>query len=102
MSSILPTKAPTPRIKNQRTKPEPWRSAKCVPSQPPAILAAAKGKAWLFFGEVSSKSCFFYKEEFEGCLADGTLTNAIDFGTIGAAAGVPGNSLIEIDVIAYI
>ena len=35
----------------------------------------AKGKAWLFFGEVSSKSCFFYKEEFEAYLADGTLTN---------------------------
>ncbi|WP_395746238.1 sulfite reductase flavoprotein subunit alpha [Prosthecobacter sp.] len=34
----------------------------------------AKGKAWLFFGEVSSKSCFFYKEEFEGYLAEGTLT----------------------------
>jgi sulfite reductase (NADPH) flavoprotein alpha-component len=34
----------------------------------------AKGKAWLFFGEVSSKSCFFYKDEFEGYLADGTLT----------------------------
>lgn len=35
----------------------------------------AKGKAWLFFGEVSAKSCFFYKEEFEAYLADGTLTN---------------------------
>ena len=35
---------------------------------------SAKGKAWLFFGEVSSKSCFFYKEEFEAYLADGTLT----------------------------
>jgi len=34
---------------------------------------AAKGKAWLFFGEVSEKSCFFYKDEFEGYLADGTL-----------------------------
>lgn len=34
----------------------------------------AKGKAWLFFGEVSAKSCFFYKEEFEAYLADGTLT----------------------------
>ncbi len=33
----------------------------------------AKGKAWLFFGEVSEKSCFFYKEEFEGYLQDGTL-----------------------------
>jgi sulfite reductase (NADPH) flavoprotein alpha-component len=35
---------------------------------------SAKGKAWLFFGEVSSKSCFFYKDEFEAYLADGTLT----------------------------
>lgn len=35
----------------------------------------AKGKAWLFFGEVSEKTCFFYKEEFESYLADGTLTN---------------------------
>lgn len=35
---------------------------------------AAKGKAWLFFGEVSAKSCFFYKEEFDAYLADGTLT----------------------------
>jgi sulfite reductase (NADPH) flavoprotein alpha-component len=34
----------------------------------------AKGKAWLFFGEVSSKSCFFYQDEFEAYLADGTLT----------------------------
>ncbi len=34
----------------------------------------AQGKAWLFFGEVSSKSCFFYKDEFDAYLADGTLT----------------------------
>jgi sulfite reductase (NADPH) flavoprotein alpha-component len=34
----------------------------------------AQGKSWLFFGEVSSKSCFFYQEEFEAYLADGTLT----------------------------
>ena len=33
----------------------------------------AKGKAWLFFGEVSEKSCYFYKDEFEGWLGDGTL-----------------------------
>lgn len=33
----------------------------------------AKGKAWLFFGEVSEKTCFFYKDQFEGYLADGTL-----------------------------
>lgn len=34
----------------------------------------AKGKAWLFFGEINRASCFFYEEEFEGYLADGTLT----------------------------
>lgn len=33
----------------------------------------AKGKAWLFFGEVSAKSCYFYKDEFDAYLADGTL-----------------------------
>jgi sulfite reductase (NADPH) flavoprotein alpha-component len=35
--------------------------------------AGAKGRAWLFFGEVSAASCFFYKDEFEAWLADGTL-----------------------------
>jgi sulfite reductase (NADPH) flavoprotein alpha-component len=35
---------------------------------------AAKGKAWLFFGEVNCSTCYFYKDEFEGYLADGTLT----------------------------
>ena len=35
---------------------------------------AAKGKAWLFFGEVSEKSCYFYRDEFEAYLADGTLS----------------------------
>jgi len=34
----------------------------------------AKGKAWLFFGEVSQKTCNFYADEWEGYLADGTLT----------------------------
>lgn len=33
----------------------------------------AKGKAWLFFGEVNCSTCFFYKDEFEACLANGTL-----------------------------
>ena len=33
----------------------------------------AKGKAWLFFGEVSEATCFFYKDEFDAYLADGTL-----------------------------
>jgi sulfite reductase (NADPH) flavoprotein alpha-component len=36
---------------------------------------AAKGPAWLFFGEVSESQCYFYKDEFAGYLADGTLTN---------------------------
>lgn len=34
---------------------------------------SAKGKAWLFFGEVSEKTCYFYKDEFDAYLADGTL-----------------------------
>ena len=37
-------------------------------------MTVAKGKAWLFFGEVSESSCYFYKDEFEGYLADGTLS----------------------------
>jgi len=35
---------------------------------------AAKGKAWLFFGEVSSKTDFFYEEEFNEYLKTGVLT----------------------------
>lgn len=34
----------------------------------------AKGKAWLFFGEINRATCFFYEKEFEDYLADGTLT----------------------------
>jgi sulfite reductase (NADPH) flavoprotein alpha-component len=34
----------------------------------------AKGDAWLFFGEVSATSCYFYRDEFSSYLADGTLT----------------------------
>lgn len=34
----------------------------------------AKGKAWLFFGEISAKSDYFYENEWAGYLADGTLT----------------------------
>ncbi len=34
---------------------------------------AARGKAWLFFGEVNEATCFFYKDEFEAYVADGTL-----------------------------
>jgi len=33
----------------------------------------AKGDAWLFFGEIHEESCYFYKEEWEEYLADGTL-----------------------------
>jgi sulfite reductase (NADPH) flavoprotein alpha-component len=33
----------------------------------------AQGKAWLFFGEVSAASCYFYKDEFESHLSTGTL-----------------------------
>ena len=36
-------------------------------------VTGAKGKAWLLFGETSEKTCFFYRDEFEGYLADGTL-----------------------------
>lgn len=34
---------------------------------------AAKGKAWLLFGETSERTSFFYKAQFEGYLTDGTL-----------------------------
>lgn len=33
----------------------------------------AKGKAWLFFGEIHADSCYFYGEEWDGYLEDGTL-----------------------------
>ncbi len=33
----------------------------------------AKGKAWLFFGEIHEDTCYFYQEEWEAYLADGTL-----------------------------
>lgn len=33
----------------------------------------AKGKAWLFFGEINRATCFFYENEWNDCLADGTL-----------------------------
>jgi sulfite reductase (NADPH) flavoprotein alpha-component len=33
----------------------------------------AKGKAWLFFGEINRATCFFYEHEWNGYLADGTL-----------------------------
>lgn len=34
---------------------------------------AAKGKAWLFFGEIHESSCYFYRDEWEGYLRDGVL-----------------------------
>jgi sulfite reductase (NADPH) flavoprotein alpha-component len=34
----------------------------------------AKGKAWLFFGEINRATCFFYEDEFNAYLADGTLS----------------------------
>lgn len=33
----------------------------------------AKGKAWLFFGEIHEDSTYFYRDEFEAFLANGTL-----------------------------
>ncbi|MCF6313336.1 MAG: sulfite reductase subunit alpha [Verrucomicrobiales bacterium] len=33
----------------------------------------AKGDAWLFFGEIHQETCYFYQEEWESYLADGTL-----------------------------
>lgn len=35
---------------------------------------AARGRAWLFFGEVSARTDFFYESEWQEFLADGTLT----------------------------
>jgi sulfite reductase (NADPH) flavoprotein alpha-component len=34
----------------------------------------AKGKSWLFFGEINCSTCFFYEKELADYLADGTLT----------------------------
>lgn len=34
---------------------------------------AARGDAWLFFGEINRATCFFYEEEWRDYLADGTL-----------------------------
>ncbi|MCB1232425.1 MAG: hypothetical protein KDN19_19410 [Verrucomicrobiae bacterium] len=33
----------------------------------------AKGKAWLFFGEIHADSCYFYGDEWDQYLEDGTL-----------------------------
>ena len=33
----------------------------------------AKGDAWLIFGEIHEQSCYFYKDEWESFLDDGTL-----------------------------
>ncbi|MFZ4763341.1 MAG: diflavin oxidoreductase [Roseimicrobium sp.] len=34
----------------------------------------AKGKSWLFFGEINRATCFFYEDEWNNYLADGTLS----------------------------
>ncbi|MCB1242255.1 MAG: sulfite reductase subunit alpha [Akkermansiaceae bacterium] len=34
----------------------------------------AKSPAWLFFGEIHEATCFFYQEEWQAALADGSLT----------------------------
>jgi sulfite reductase (NADPH) flavoprotein alpha-component len=34
----------------------------------------ALGKAWLFFGEIHETTCYFYKDEWDSHLADGSLT----------------------------
>ncbi len=34
----------------------------------------AKGDAWLFFGEIHKDTCYFYEEEWNNYLEDGTLT----------------------------
>jgi len=34
----------------------------------------AKGEAWLFFGETHREHCFFYEDEWEDFLSDGTLS----------------------------
>lgn len=34
----------------------------------------AKGEAWLLFGEIHERTCFFYQDEWQGFLEDGTLT----------------------------
>jgi sulfite reductase (NADPH) flavoprotein alpha-component len=36
--------------------------------------AGAKGRAWLFFGEISAKTDFFYEDEWAQFLKDGVLT----------------------------
>jgi sulfite reductase (NADPH) flavoprotein alpha-component len=35
---------------------------------------SAHGDAWLFFGEIHEPTCYFYKDEWEAHLADGTLS----------------------------
>ncbi|MCB1235710.1 MAG: hypothetical protein KDM91_11620 [Verrucomicrobiae bacterium] len=36
-------------------------------------VTGAKGKAWLFFGEIHEETCFFYRDEWERQLRDGVL-----------------------------
>jgi len=35
----------------------------------------AKGDAWLFFGEIHQETCYFYEDEWNSYLEDGTLKN---------------------------
>ena len=35
---------------------------------------SAKGNAWLIFGEIHRETCFFYEDEWNAWLADGTLS----------------------------
>ena len=37
-------------------------------------VTGAKGKAWLFFGEINRATTFFYEDEWNAYLADGTLS----------------------------
>ena len=37
-------------------------------------VTGARGKAWLFFGEISARTDYFYADEWQAHLADGSLT----------------------------
>ena len=39
----------------------------------PLSISRAKGDAWLFFGEIHENGCFFYENEWQDYLNDGTL-----------------------------
>ena len=44
----------------------------------------ARGKAWLFFGHQREATDFFYRDEFEGFLAQGRLTKLTTWSRDGA------------------